>query len=231
MIINKRVVVVDVNFLQFMFPNYRLVSDNTDISSICGPIIYKGDYSKVDEIIAQCNLKNLDYIVVSNNSEIDLNDRRTLANVLFEKWRHGVLPKYLEEIIDNIDKDDFIEAAKIKWVSGKWLITKLDDENTFLQLIDTLNKSKFSSINSYFNIISKSKTYRTESSLLTFISRAKTRNYKGTSFEYKKKLEIYKGDKLNSTLNAISDSLDYNIDNEELRLLNLFMKIQDSTKK
>ena len=42
---------------------------------------------------------------------------------------------------------------------------------------------------------------------------------------------MYKGSKLDKTLNAINEASEYNIDNQELRLLNLLINIQDSSKK
>lgn len=230
MIIKDRIVKSDINFLRFLYPTYKVVSDNIGEDELNTNIIYNGDFSRVDDIVSICDSKNLEYIIKSSFSEIDLNDRRILANIIFEKWRNGVLPKYLEEIIDYIDKDDFIEAVKIKWVTGKWLIYKIEDETSFLELLDTLNKSKYGAIKVYFDILKKSKSYKIESSLLTFMTKARQEDYKGTLFNYQKKLKTYKGDKLKNTLNAIYDSLDYNIDNKELRLLNLFMNIQDSTK-
>ena len=70
-----------------------------------------------------------------------------------------------------------------------------------------------------------------ESSFLTFLNKAKTKSYQGNSYKYKKKLELYKGNKLDKTLNAINEASEYNIDNQELRLLNLLINIQDSSKK
>lgn len=231
MLINKRIAVSDVNLLRFMFPKYKLVSDEDYDSEFNCPIIYKGDYSLVDKIVEKCIENHVDFIIVGNFSEINLEDRRILANVIFEKWRNGVLPKYLDNIIDDIDYDDFLEAAKIKWVSGKWTIHSISDENTFLQLVEDLNKSMYTFIKTYFNVIEENKPYKLESSMLTFLQRAKTKSYTGTSFMYRKKLNIYTGQKLDNTLNALNKSLDYNIDNPELRLLNLFINIKDSNKR
>ena len=230
MLVNKRITLSDVNLLRFMFPKYKLVSDKDYSEDLNYPIIYKGDYSLVDKIVERCIENHMDYIIVGNFSEINLEDRRILANVIFEKWRNGVLPKYLDAIIDNIDYDDFLEAAKIKWVSGKWTITKVNDENTFLQLVEDLNKSMYTFIKTYFNVLEENKPYKLESSMLTFLQRAKTKSYTGTSFMYRKKLNLYTGKKLENTLNAINESLEYNIDNPELRLLNLFINIKDSNK-
>lgn len=229
MLVNKRITVANENLLRFMFPRYELVSEKDINRDIIKPVIYKGDYSLADNMIEKCREKNLDYIILGAFSDINLEDRRILANIIFEKWRNGVLPAYLDKIIDNIDKNEFIEHAKIKWVTGKWKITKIENEDGFLQLIDDLNKSKYDFIKTYFNVLND-KPYKLESSMLTFLQRAKTKSYQGTSFNYKKKLDMYNGTKLERTLDGINESLEYNIDNPELRLLNLFINIQDSNK-
>ena len=41
---------------------------------------------------------------------------------------------------------------------------------------------------------------------------------------------MYKGSKLDKTLDAIDNALEFNIDNPELRLMNILMNIQDSNK-
>ena len=41
---------------------------------------------------------------------------------------------------------------------------------------------------------------------------------------------MYKGSKLDKTLDAIDNALEFNIDNQELRLMNILMNIQDSNK-
>lgn len=230
MIINKRMVSGNVNWLRFLFPRYKYIEiySNEDITK---PIIYSGDISLVDNIVKKCQDKDLDYIVKVFYSDINFEDRRILANIVFEKWRNATVPKYLEEIIDDIPKQEFEEMIKIKWVSGKWNIKEISNENTFLSMIEELNKSKYEFIKSYFKCIESNKPYILEASFISFLQKAKNKNYSGNSFQYKKKLEMYKDKKLNNTLSAIDSALEYNIDNQELRLLNILMSIQDSSKK
>ena len=230
MLVNKRSISGNINILRFMFPNYDIINENNIPDKPIRPAIYNGDNASVDLFIKNYKEANQDYIVMVYSSDINLDDRRILANIIFEKWRNGTLPKYLDEFIDNIPYDQFIEMVKIKWVSGKWNILKLDNETSFLNLIENLNKSKFDFIENYFNCLETDKPYILESSILTFLNKAKTKSYIGNSFLYRKKLEMYKGKKLDNTLLAIDEALDYNIDNPELRLLNILINIQDSNK-
>ena len=230
MLVNKRLTAGNVNLLRFLFPNYDLIDEFTIPEKPERPAIYDGDMSYIDLFVERYRSNGMDYIVNAFTSEVNLDDRRILINVVFEKWRKGMMPKYLDSILDNISPEEFLEAVKVKWVSGKWTISKIDDENNFLDLVDSLNKSNFEFINTYFKCLEHNKPYMLESSFLTFLTKAKLKNYVGNSFKYKKKLELYKGKKLNNTLNAIDDSFEYNIDNDELRLLNLLLNIQNSGK-
>ena len=231
MLVNKRCTSGNIDLLRCMFPKYKVISEENIPENPTEPAIYIGDFSKSDDFIERYRTNHQDFIVNVYKSDIDLNDRRILANIVFEKWRNATLPKYLEEIIDDIPQDRFIEEIKIKWVSGKWTIKELPNEVGFLNLVEELNKSKYNFIKSYFECLKDTKPYVLESSFLTFLNKAKTKSYQGNSYKYKKKLELYKGSKLDKTLNAINEASEYNIDNQELRLLNLLMNIQDSSKK
>jgi len=231
MIVNKRLTAGNVNKLRFMFPRYQLINETNIPEKPTKPAIYYGSNDLADTFINIYRANNIDFIVKAFYSDINLDDRRVIANIIFEKWRNATMPKYLEEIIDNIPQDQFDEMVKIKWVSGKWKINKIEDENNFLTMIDELNKSKFEFIKSYFRCLENNKPYILESSILTFLLKAKSKSYTGNSFNYKKKLEMYKGVKLDNTLEAIDNALEFNIDNPELRLLNILINIQDSNKR
>ena len=230
MLVNKRLTAGNINLLRLMFPNYDLINETNIPENPVRPAIYSGDTIKVDEFVKKYTESHLDYIVAAFKSEINLDDRRTLCNVIFEKWRHATLPKYLDNIIDNIQPDQFIEMVKYKWITGKWTIKEIENENNFLSLVEELNKSKYELLNTYFKCLEENKPYILESSILTFLNKAKTETYQGNSFQYRKKLKLYKGRKMENTLRALDESFEYNIDNPELRLLNILMNIQDSGK-
>ena len=215
----------------FLFPRYDIINENTIPEKPGINAIYNGDISATDLFIKKYQEANLDYLVRVFYSDIDLDNRRILANIIFEKWHNATVPKYLDNIIDNIQYNQFSEAAKIKWVSGKWVIHEIDNENSFLNIIESLNKSKYEFIKTYFECLDNNKPYILESSIITFLQKAKTKSYVGNSFQYRKKLEMYKDKKLNNTLSAIKDALEFNIDNPDLRLLNILINIQDSNKK
>lgn len=221
MIISKRMVSGRLDLLRYMFPNYKVI--NEPEVSPNAPCIYIGDVSRVDEIKHIYESNKLDYIVYTSGiSDINLNDRITLANIVFEKYKR-LVPKYLMNIIEELDEDTFIKCIKIYWVSGKWLVKAVDKENTFLDFIETVNKSSMEMYKSYFNVVKTISPYKLESSIFTFLLRAKNENFSKISFSYKNKLKMFTGRKLELTLVGIDKSLDYNIDNYELKVLNMII--------
>lgn len=221
MIISKRMVSGRLDLLRYMFPNYKVI-DEPEVSPNA-PCIYIGDISRIDEIKHIYESNKLDYVVYTSGlSDINLNDRITLANIVFEKYKR-LVPKYLMNIIEELDEDTFIKCIKIYWVSGKWLVKVVDKENTFLDFIETVNKSSMEMYKSYFNVVKTISPYKLESSIFTFLLRAKNENFSKISFSYKNKLKLFTGRKLELTLVGIDKSLDYNIDNYELKVLNMII--------
>ena len=221
MIISKRMVSGRLDLLRYMFPNYKVI--NEPEVSPNAPCIYIGDISRIDEIKHIYESNKLDYIVYTSGlSDINLNDRITLANIVFEKHKR-LVPKYLMNIIEELDEDTFIKCIKIYWVSGKWLVKVVDKENTFLDFIETVNKSSMEMYKSYFNVVKTISPYKLESSIFTFLLRAKNENFSKISFSYKNKLKLFTGRKLELTFVGIDKSLDYNIDNYELKVLNMII--------
>lgn len=221
MIISKRMVSGRLDLLRYMFPNYKVI-DEPEVSPNA-PCIYIGDINKIDEIKHVYESNKLDYIVYTSGlSDINLNDRVTLANIVFEKHKR-LVPKYLMNIIEELDEDTFIKCIKIYWVSGKWLVKTVDKENTFLDFIETVNKSSMEMYKSYFNVVKTISPYKLESSIFTFLLRAKNEDFSKISFSYKNKLKLFTGRKLELTLIGIDKSLDYNIDNYELKALNMII--------
>lgn len=241
--LKRREVKCDVELLKFMYPTYEVITDDTIPSFPDRPAIFVGTTRK-DQFIKTYNQTDLDYIVVSNISNIDLTDRRQLVQVGFEKWNRYV-PQYLvgsgrekkkgrgidKGFIDQMEYEDFIWAFKHHWVTGKWVIKDLPDENTFLELITMINQSKIDFIKRFFEVVSDTRPYRIESSIMTFLQRAKYKNYRGISSKtYKAAIKFYEGKYTEKSLQAINNTLDTKIDNFTLRLLYLLINILDSTR-
>lgn len=222
MIINKKIVTGNFNILKYMFPSYDIISDIPEFPEV--PCIYIGDMSKIDKLVEVYNEKGLDFIIYTRSpSDINLNDRMTLAQIVFEKYNR-LVPKYLANIINELDEITFMNNIKYFWITGKWKNKTIEKENTFLNFIEDINKSSLELYRTYFKVIESINPYVLESSFMTFLLRIKENDFKGLSPKYRSKLKTY-SNKIDAMLDGIEVSLDYNINNYELKLLNLFINI------
>lgn len=243
MLILRKEVNCDVDLLKFMYPDFILVDDGEVPTFPDRPAIFIGSRDK-ETFIKAYKQTSLDYIVVSKAAIINLYDRRQLVQVGFEKWNRFV-PKYLvgsgkEDrrgkginmgIIDDLDDEDFMWAFKHHWVTGKWVIKSLPDQNTFLELISVINSSKLDFIKRFFEVVNDTRPYRIESSIMTFLLRVKYKNYKGLkSRQYAGVISMFEGKYLERSIEAINNSLVSSVDNFTLRLLCLLMCIIDSNR-
>jgi hypothetical protein len=231
MLINRREVKANVNLLKFMYPNYDVV--DVDINPFpTRPAIFTGNVVDKEKFVKIYSDAGLDYIVVSPTSDIDLTNRRILVQVSFEKWKRTV-PKYLcgpEGFIDYMSEEDFNTCFKYHWITGKWLIKSMPQENTFLQLVDAFNLPKGEFMSRFFEIVNEIGPYRVESSFITFLRRVKYKNYKGNDMIYRMKLNSFNKDRLERAQNSLCNCLDTNIDNFKLRLLYLMINVLDNYK-
>ena len=229
---------------KFMFPDFEVIREYNIPIFPTRPALYVGSIDYRDLFIKRYEAANLDYVVVSNVSGIDLTDRRQLVQVSFEKWNRYV-PQYLVGsgkelkygrgydmgIIDKLDNDEFMFYFKYHWVTGKWLKKKATDENTFLELITTINQSKVDFMKRFFEVVKDTRPYRIESSIMTFLLRAKYKNYRGVSSStYKAKIRSFEGKSVENALKALNEAMDVSIENYTLRLLVLLMDIVDEVR-
>lgn len=220
-----RMVTGDLNLLRFLYPNFEVVSEIPLFPS--KPAIYVGLLKEVDAFIQTYRDNNLDFIIYNGfQSEINLDNRFMLLSIIFKKYNRYV-PKYVYEMMNVLDQESFIEYCKIFWVTGSWSLKELDYENSFLDFVYSLNSSKREMIETYFKVIKDTKTFRIESSLLTFFIRARDKTYKGKSLVYNRMINTYNKNKLDKANRGLKKGLTYHIDNYELKLLNNIMCIID----
>ena len=223
--IEGRLVAGDLDLLRFLYPNYEVVNEIPTFPE--KPAIYVGDLSIVDDFVKVYRDLNISFIVHTDfQSEINLDNRFILLSIVFKKYNRYI-PKYVYEMMNVLDQNTFIWHCKYFWLTGEWLIKKLDYENTFLDFIRSLNSSKRELIQTYFNVIKDTGPYRIESSLLTFLIRARNKDYRGNSIVYNRMLNSFRGSKQSKIANGIKKSLNYKIDNRELRLLNMIICMVD----
>ena len=223
--IENRMVGGDLDLLRFLYPNYEVVEEVPLFPE--RPAIYIGSLKEVDTFILRYRELGLNFIVHTPfQCEIDLNNRFVLLSIIFKKYNRYV-PKYVYNMMNVLDYDSFINLCKYYWLTGEWELKELDYENSFLDFVGSLNSSKRDMITTFFNVLKDTKSYRLESSLLTFFIRARDRDYRGKSIIYNRMLNSFREYKLVKARGGIKESFKYNIENHDLRLLNMVMCIVD----
>ena len=216
-VINHSVQINDIGLLQFMFPNFILLDKPVMLSD--RPIIFTGETKYLNQIKAL----GVDYIVVSAVGEIDLNDRLTLLEAVFSKWKRKV-PKYLLEFYNDLDDRTFREQIEQMWVTGKWGMKEFNNVGVFLEFLmsfktDTLNISK-----TYLQLLDKVGAEYIEMSLLTFLNRVVLPSGNISKW-YQKVIDDYKHSKYNSIKPALKNFMDSPIYSTELRTFNFIMDL------
>ena len=220
-----RTVTGDLDLLRFLYPNFEVVHEIPLFPS--RPAIYVGLLNDMDAFVQTYRDNNLDFIVYNSfQSDISLDNRFMLLSIVFKKYNRYI-PKYVYEMMNSLDQESFIEYCKIYWVTGSWSLKELDYENSFLDFVYSLNSSKREMIETYFRVVKDTKTFRIESSLLTFFVRARDKTYKGKSLVYNRMINTYNKNKLDRANRGLRKGLTYHIDNYELKLLNNIMCIID----
>ena len=216
-IINHSVKIRDIEFLQFLYPDY-IITDKLPMFSD-NNIIWTGESKYINK------LKDLgiNYIIVSSVGEIDLNDRLTLLDVVFSKWRRKI-PKYLLEFYQDLDDSTFREQIEYMWVTGKWRLKEYDNTGAFLEFLRSFNTDTVTISKTYLQLLNKVGAEYIEMSLLTFLNRVviPTNNI---SWWYKKVIEEFKRAKYNSIKPAITNYMKSPIYNTELRVFNFILDL------
>lgn len=216
--INRRIVSGNLDVLRFLFPKYKLASTLDEVDSNC---IYLGKLEDIDELIKKCDECKYNFIVYSQNpTDFNLDDRLVLANIVFGKYNR-LVPKYLMSILDKLDDNTFMLNIKSYWLTGKWLTKNVSEEKSFLYFIDSINGTTLQMYKSYFEVINSINPFVLESSIMTFFLRAKEEDYKDIKGKYRLKLKSFNKSRLTKVIKGIEKSLDYNIDNKSLSLLNM----------
>ena len=216
-IINHSVKIRDIEFLQFLYPDY-IITDKLPMFSD-NNIIWTGESKYINK------LKDLgiNYIIVSSVGEIDLNDRLTLLDIVFSKWNRKI-PKYLLEFYQDLDDSTFREQIEYMWVTGKWRLKEYDNTGAFLEFLRSFNTDTVTISKTYLQLLNKVGAEYIEMSLLTFLNRVviPTNNI---SWWYNKVIEEHKRAKYNSIKPAITNYMKSPIYNTELRVFNFILDL------
>lgn len=216
-IINHSVVIDDIGFLQFLYPNFIILNKPVLFSE--KPIIFIGETRYINQIKSL----GVDYIVVSATGEIDLTDKLTLLKVIFHKYNRPV-PKYLLEFYNDLDDYTFRELVEEYWLTGKWRLKEFDNTGAFLEFLYSFKTDTYKITKSYLELLHKTGAEYLEMSLLTFLNRVVNPGSRLSKW-YLKTINDFKLSKYQLIEPALYKYMQSPIYNSELRIFNLIMDL------
>lgn len=216
-IINHSVVIDDIGFLQFLYPNFIILNKPVLFSE--KPIIFVGETKYINQIKSL----GVDYIVVSATGEIDLTDKLTLLKVIFHKYNRPV-PKYLLEFYNDLDDYTFRELVEEFWLTGKWRLKEFDNTGAFLEFLYSFKTDTYQISKSYLELLHKTGAEYLEMSLLTFLNRVVNPGSRLSKW-YLKTINDFKLSKYQLIEPALYKYMQSPIYNSELRIFNLIMDL------
>ena len=216
-IINHSVVIDDIGFLQFLYPNFIILDKPVLFSE--KPIIFVGETKYINQIKSL----GVDYIVVSATGEIDLTDKLTLLKVIFHKYNRPV-PKYLLEFYNDLDDYTFRELVEEYWLTGKWRLKEFDNTGAFLEFLYSFKTDTYQISKSYLELLHKTGAEYLEMSLLTFLNRVVNPGSRLSKW-YLKTINDFKLSKYQLIEPALYKYMQSPIYNSELRIFNLIMDL------
>lgn len=207
-----------------MFPNFKILYEPEMFPNYEG-IIFVG----ADKYLNYVKNLGIPYILVRKSAEYDLDNREVLLEVIFSKYGKAV-PKYLKEIYQDIPDDEFMDAVKVYWVTGKWMIKEFKETNVYFELMDAIvyqadkvGKLAFKAID---EIGDKSLEYR----LLNYMAKI-SNNQINLNSQYGRNQQMYYNQKYDKMKKAATKYLEKDVDNDELRLINFIKDLAQFVEK
>ena len=186
-LIRKTVRINDVTRIQFFYPEYE-IRDGLNMLDYDKKIIYVGALKP--GLVGKLDKGTESWINTVGPYDIDLTSRRALVDFVFGK--HGKQPpKKLLEGLDAYDEGELWRFLKIAWLVGMW---KGDaDEGTVLDILFNLTSDFRTVITLMFKVMEEYDVPPAilESSVLTFLLRAKNLDEQDVSGRYLAKLTSF----------------------------------------
>ena len=135
-IINHSVKIRNLELLLFFYPSFIILNEPVLFSD--RPIIFTGDSKYINQIKSL----GVDYIFITELAEYNLNDRMTLLEFVFSKYKKKV-PKYLLQFYEDLDEKTFINQIKYFWITGKWKLKEYNKSGIFLELLQSFKTDTF----------------------------------------------------------------------------------------
>lgn len=151
----------------FLYPDFK-VSDTFSISTMSRNIIYTGKPINKDKIKKMC--KN--FIGVNGPAERSFDTNSSLLEWAMEQGKKKVGKRTLE-LVDDMADDEFLYHFKIYWTLNKWIGVGAEDRVTTYQLFKALLINELEALKIANRLIKVMPINVIESSLFTFLKKAK----------------------------------------------------------
>ena len=172
--------------IKFFLSDYE-VSEEVNILTQNKNIIFTGKLIPGIKSTLEMNTKS--YILTRGTVDRDLTDSKELIKFVFEIKGKEPQPYILEQA-DLLDYKEILYFCKVYHVTGKWLMKKMSDGGTFLDLYKTSVEPLTEQLKVYYSIKKSMPVAVVESAYLTFIKRGS--NLSDTSINYNYKQLIKK---------------------------------------
>ena len=211
-ILNSLVKVQDVNLLRFLYPGFKVIYEPEMFIST--GIIYLG----ADKYINYVKNAGVPYIIVRKNAEYDLDNRETLLKVVFGKYGKDI-PKYLQDIYEDIPDDEFMESVKICWVTGKWLTKEVNNSTKYFDLLNSVVTDATKIYQLAAECINELGVSSLEYRVLKYLMKCVNGQFDMKS-KYGREQQVFMNNRGVYVKKAAQEYLESSIDNTELRVIN-----------
>ncbi len=207
------------SILQMLYPMYSIVKTVFEIE-YDRPFIYIGDLRYINAV----NKRTEPHIIVATTGEYDFTDRDTLIKFAYQYHNKNV-PNYMKDVYKSWNDEQFFNNIKLIIVNGVPKDRDINNDIMFLNILNNIT-NPIKLIQDYFKDVTDSNINYIENDLLSFISRSRNINISNIKGDKSLKLRlVFKSICDKNIEYAISNLLDNNIDNIELRNLNFLLDL------
>lgn len=209
-LINKVVKTPSIELLEYFYPNlYR-----TDEYQPIDGCLYTGPAQNIREF----RKNGYSFIATNGMPEYDLTNKEQLLRFVYDKFNKEP-PKYLLELLDLYDNEDFYRYCKETWITGKWPEKFDDTDISTFNLYQSLNRGTVEMYDTLFKLLNNMKAPVVMSQMLTFLGRVKTLEEQNASPKYMQIMRQFRDSCGRNITPSIQKYIRSKIQNNELNLV------------
>lgn len=219
-----------INFLNFLHPNFKLISDiNDDYDPYIRGIIYIGQFES--DTVDKLNLITPNWIIVNaHHFDLDLTTNEGLIKNLLPI--HYIQLKNSKSndlsVYNNMNYDVLLERIKTCLICNLPLSYDCSDDQSVYSLYQAILGTPDVLNSVFFNLVNKSNASVITSSVLTFLNRVQSQNIRGASVYYARLITQSNKRYGKRIKQSISRFIKSKVTNKEVALYNLVTDLNRS---